>query len=244
MFDSSVILVAEHDERSRQFLAAQLAADGADVYLAEDTAQARARAATHEPQLVLLGCLGAPPQALAFLRHLRAGDGLHGEPHPDLRVLVVVDDGHDLAVLRAFDAGADDVVGRTASYAVLRARARALLHRERASRAPARHRIGALELDSAAREVRLRGQLIDLSAKEFALLSALIAEPTRVFTKAELLRDVWGFETLARTRTLDSHACRLRAKLTAVAGDRFVLNVWGVGYRLIDSMGSELTRAA
>lgn len=58
MFDSSVILVAECDERSRQFLAAQLAADGADVYLAEDTAQARARAATPEPQLVLLGCLG------------------------------------------------------------------------------------------------------------------------------------------------------------------------------------------
>ena len=59
------------------------------------------------------------------------------------------------------------------------------------------------------------------------------AAPTRVFTKEELLRDVWGFRAMGATRTLDSHACRLRAKLGA-AGDRFVVNVWGVGYRLVD----------
>ncbi len=70
-----------------------------------------------------------------------------------------------------------------------------------------------------------------LSKKEFALLRALAAEPTRVFTREELLRGVWGFKTIGATRTLDSHAFRLRKKLNA-AGDGFVVNVWGVGYRL------------
>lgn len=66
----------------------------------------------------------------------------------------------------------------------------------------------------------------------------------RVFTKAELLRDVRGFQALGTTRTLYSHACRLRTKLATVAGDRFVINVWGVGYRLIDSAAGTLARAA
>jgi DNA-binding response OmpR family regulator len=93
--------------------------------------------------------------------------------------------------------------------------------------------VGELELDPASREVRLRGERLSLSQKEFALLKALGAEPTRVFTKEELLRDVWGFRSMGTTRTLDSHACRLRHKL-GVQGDRFVVNVWGVGYRLVD----------
>ena len=98
--------------------------------------------------------------------------------------------------------------------------------------------VGELEVDSLAREVRLRGRRLALSQKEFALLRALATEPTRVMTKAELLRDVWGYRTLGTTRTLDSHACRLRHKL-GVDGDRFVVNVWGVGYRLVDGPVAE-----
>lgn len=93
--------------------------------------------------------------------------------------------------------------------------------------------MGPLVIDPPAREVRLRGRLVELSAKEFALLRALAVEPARVLTKDELLRGVWGFRSIGQTRTLDSHACRLRHKL-AVDGDRFVINVWGVGYRLVD----------
>ena len=81
--------------------------------------------------------------------------------------------------------------------------------------------------------VRLRGAPVELSQKEFALVRTLASDPTRVFTKDELLRTVWGFRTLGSTRTLDSHACRLRHKLCR-GGERFVVNVWGVGYRLVD----------
>ena len=80
----------------------------------------------------------------------------------------------------------------------------------------------------------LDGRKVELSAKEFALLRTLAAEPTRVFTKEELLRDVWGFKLMGSTRTLDSHASRLRRKLAASAGRRWIVNVWGVGYRLTD----------
>ena len=78
------------------------------------------------------------------------------------------------------------------------------------------------------------GERVPLSQKEFALLRTLVSEPTRVFTKEELLRSIWGFRSMGSTRTLDSHACRLRHKL-ATRGDRFVVNVWGVGYRLVDA---------
>ena len=80
----------------------------------------------------------------------------------------------------------------------------------------------------------MRGEPIHLTAKEFALALVLATEPTRVFTRADLLADVWGFQSAGATRTLDSHASRLRRKLSG----RFVVNVWGVGYRLLDSGGS------
>ncbi len=73
-----------------------------------------------------------------------------------------------------------------------------------------------------------------LSQKEYALLVRLAAEPMRVFTKDELLRDVWGYLAHARTRTLDSHASRLRRKLRgADPATSYIENVWGVGYRLL-----------
>jgi two-component system response regulator ResD len=81
--------------------------------------------------------------------------------------------------------------------------------------------------------VRVGGRRVELANKEFALLRALAAEPHRVFGKEELLRDVWGFQSMGRTRTLDSHASRLRRKLDPEAA-RFVVNCWGVGYRLIE----------
>jgi len=85
------------------------------------------------------------------------------------------------------------------------------------------------------RSVRLAGERVHLSAKEFSLLSALAGEPERVFTKAELLRDVWGYASVAATRTVDAHACRLRRKLSP-ASRPYVLNVRGVGYRLTDAL--------
>lgn len=94
-------------------------------------------------------------------------------------------------------------------------------------------RIDAIRLDPSRRQVTVDGTPVRLANKEYSLLRALAAEPHRVFTKQELLRDVWGFRSQGRTRTLDSHASRLRRKLDPEHG-RYVINCWGVGYRLLD----------
>jgi DNA-binding response OmpR family regulator len=91
-------------------------------------------------------------------------------------------------------------------------------------------RIGDLTINPATREVRVGARPVELAAKEFALLRALAADPRRVLTKEELLRDVWGYRSLGRTRTLDSHASRLRRKLDP-EHSRFVHNCWGVAQR-------------
>ena len=93
--------------------------------------------------------------------------------------------------------------------------------------------VGELTVDSVTRRVRVGEREVELANKEFALLRTLASEPHRVFTKEELLRDVWDFRSMGRTRTLDSHASRLRRKLDP-DGARYVFNCWGVGYRLLD----------
>ncbi len=75
---------------------------------------------------------------------------------------------------------------------------------------------------------------VELSRLEFDLLRTLAAEPERVFTKEELLRDVWGYRSPARTRTIDSHCSRLRRKLRDAGAPALVQNIWGIGFRLMD----------
>jgi DNA-binding response OmpR family regulator len=113
-------------------------------------------------------------------------------------------------------------------YPELAARIAAVLRRATGRRERGVVQVGELRIDPLAREV-----VLELSSKEFALLRTLAEEPTRVFTKEELLRDVWGFKLMGSTRTLDSHASRLRRKLMP-SGRRWIVNVWGVGYRLTD----------
>ncbi len=237
--DAATILLAEDDDDTRTFLADNLTADGYDVLVADCARDALRLLETKYPDLALLD-VGLPDASgLELVRRIRAADGLASRVNPATPTILVSGLGGELDRLRGLEAGADDYVVKPFSYAELRLRIAALLRRaEGAVRGRGRMRVGDLEIDAPAREVLLRGRRIELSQKEFALLRALSAEPTRVWTKEELLRTVWGFKAMGSTRTLDSHACRLRLKL-GVEGDRFVLNVWGVGYRLVDPVPVE-----
>lgn len=95
-------------------------------------------------------------------------------------------------------------------------------------------RLGPLEIDPAARKASVHGSDVVLSKKEFALLFMLATAPDRVFSKSELLKAVWGLESTSKSRTLDSHASRLRNKLRSAGAEALVINCWGVGYRLWD----------
>jgi len=230
---SQLILVVEESERTRAFLAEQLAADGYEVLLAESRRHALALLGTHRPQLVLADLNG---QTLGLLDAVRSGAGLGGEIDPHTPIIVLTARADELARVRVFDRGGDDVVAKPFSYPELRGRIRALLRRAHEPRAQAVSRVGALTVNHLTREVRVGERPVSLAGKEFALLHALIADPTRVYTREELLREVWGLNRQARTRTLDSHAFRLRTRVAAAEPGRpWVINVWGIGYRLCNS---------
>ncbi len=229
----ATILVVEDDLATRTFLADNLTADGYELLVADCVRDAVRLLETKFPDLALVD-LGLPDASgLDLLRRVRASDGVASRIDPAVPLVVLSGRDGELDRVRGFQRGCDDYVCKPFSYPELRARVEALLRRADLRRRPGRLRVGELELDVVARVVRLGGAPVDLSQKEFALLRALASEPTRVFTKDELLRAIWGFRALGSTRTLDSHACRLRRKLGR-DGDRFVVNVWGVGYRLVD----------
>jgi DNA-binding response OmpR family regulator len=205
---STALLLAEPQPETRGFLERHLTSDGFQVV--DDGAR---------PDLVLLGDTAA----------LDACRALHG----DVPVIVLGEPESDTVDrVRALDRGCDDFLAKPIAYEELLARIRAVLRRT----TPAGHEIlraGPITADLATRCVRVDGVTVTLAGKEYELLLQLMTDPTRVFTKEQLLRDVWGFRSLGRTRTLDSHASRLRRKLGAVAPGSFVINVWGVGYRLL-----------
>jgi DNA-binding response OmpR family regulator len=206
---SMALLLAESQSDTRSFLERHLRNDGFQV-VGDET----------RPDLVLLGDTAALDEYRA--RHGDVPVIVLGEPESD-----AVDR------VRALDRGCDDFLARPFVYEELLARIRAVLRRT----LPAAHetrRAGPVAADLATRRVTVGGRPITLAGKEYELLLKLMTDPTKVFTKEQLLREVWGFRSLGRTRTLDSHASRLRRKLAAAAPGPFVLNVWGVGYRLLD----------
>jgi DNA-binding response OmpR family regulator len=229
----TVVIVEDHD-LTRRFLADNLAADGYEPVEADSAAAGRRAIAERLPAAAIID-LGLPDRdGLDLLRELRGHGPGDGPIDPQLPVMILSGRATELDRLRGFERGCDDYLVKPFSYPELRARLRALLRRAGApGRRPVRVRIGPLYLDPFSREVRVDGTLVHLSKKEFALLVMLTSEPARVFTRAELLEEVWGFQSPAPTRTLDAHASRLRHKLGA-AGCRFIVNVWGVGYRLMD----------
>jgi DNA-binding response OmpR family regulator len=209
---SNAIVVAEPELDAREFLQRHLLDDGFDVVAADDPSAVRDSA-----DLVLLGDAAAldrwqPPCPVIVL----------GSPDAD-----AVDR------VRAFRRGCDDYLAKPFDYDELLERVRAVLRRT-APQEPERFEVGPIVVEPSTRRVTVRSARVALAAKEYELLLKLVSDATRVFTKEELLRDVWGFPPVCRTRTLDSHASRLRRKLAAAGAAGYVLNTWGVGYRLSD----------
>jgi two-component system response regulator ResD len=158
------------------------------------------------------------------------------------QVPVIVIGREDADAVECIDAlrrGCDDYVERPFSYQELVERIRAVLRRTQ-PRDPEVVEAPPVRIDARTRIARVEDRRLQLSQKEYDLLLTLAREPDRVFTKAELLRDVWGYRVTARTRTLDSHASRLRRKLReGGATVELVDNVWGVGYRLLGELPLE-----
>ncbi len=227
------ILLVEDDRALRTFLADNLTADGFELLVAGTAREGSALLESRAPAVAIVDVELPDASGLSLIARVRRSDPRFARVDPQQRFLVLSGRGTELDRVRGLQHGADDYVVKPFSYPELLLRVRSLLRRGAGRTQAAPVRVGALEVDPPTRDVRVGGRRVDLSAREFSLLRALAADPTRVFTKDELLRDVWGYAALGSTRTLDSHACRLRRKL-GIEGERFVVNVWGVGYRLVE----------
>ena len=228
---SQALLLAEAEPGPREFLERHWVRAAVAVLGADAGREALELVERERPDLVLVGGLPDAP-ALEVCRVLREGEP--GRCWDRDVPLIVLGDARDDAVDRvhAFERGCDDFVPRPFHYEELVARIHAVLRRTHPG---LRERLaaGPLAIDRATRRVTVHGLPVALAAKEYELLVKLATQPMRVFTKDELLRDVWGFRSFGRTRTLDSHASRLRRKLAGAGAEDCVLNVWGVGYRLL-----------
>jgi len=228
---NEAVLVVEQEEPVRSYLEQQLSDDGYEVLSADAARKAFDLVEREQPDLVLLDAV--LPDASGFEVCSRLREGEPGRSwNRDVPVIMVSSRSEPVDRLRGFARGCDDYVAMPFMYEELLARMRAVLRRAGGPR----HTVFAVDdltIDFASRTVRVTGERVQLSAKEYDLLVALAEDPERVFGKEELLRDVWGFRSLGRTRTLDSHASRLRRKLNSNGDPRYVLNEWGVGYRLV-----------
>jgi DNA-binding response OmpR family regulator len=215
--DIASLVVCDDDEVTLDMLCDHLAADRFGVMPAPSASDALRLCRYNHPDLLLLDLSLPDASGLDVLREIREADGGRSGDHDRVRGL---------------DSGADDYIVKPFRYGELRARINAVLRRRaHANEGPTR--VGELTIDPGRRRVMVGERFVSLSKKEFGLLRILASDPTRVFTKEELLMAVWAYRGPSKTRTLDSHASRLRRKLDPEHG-RFVINCWGIGYRLIE----------
>jgi DNA-binding response OmpR family regulator len=226
------IVVCEDDTATLELLCEHLAADRFGAMPAPSASDALRLCRYNQPDLLLLDLALPDASGLDVLREIRENDSSGARFDPDLPVIVLTGSGADAERVRGLEFGADDYLVKPFHYPELRARINAVLRR-RGGRADGPCRVGDLVVDPARRKATVEGRDVALSNKEFSLLRVLASDPIRVFSKKELLQEVWGYRTDAQTRTLDSHASRLRRKLDP-EHSRYVVNCWGVGYRLVD----------
>ena len=223
MREAKSLLVCHSDEAVLTFLADNLSADRYGVQTAQAVREARLKLDRLCPDLVLCGAFAERVDQLELLRWVRGGLSHAARP-----VVCLASKGDELATLRLFEAGADDVVGEPFSYNELLARIRARLVRRDAASPLA---VGPLTLDVRTRSARVAGEPLHLSRLEFALLHRLATESGVVVEKRTLLAELWGYPE-GHTRTVDAHACRVRRKLAEAGLPDAIVNSRGVGYRL------------
>lgn len=228
------ILVAEDDEKQSRLVRIYLERDGHAVQVVADGRTALERARSVRPDLIVLDVMLPLVDGLDVCRILRT--------ESSVPILLLTARSTEEDMLLGLDLGADDYLTKPYSPRELTARVRALLRRSRAGGGavePSVLRAGDVELDTVRFEARVAGRAVVLTAKEFAVLEMLAREPGRVFTRAQIIDRVFGFDRDVLERTVDAHVMNLRRKLEAdPKRPRRLETVYGRGYRLADGGGA------
>lgn len=217
------ILVIEDDANIRELLRLYLEQEGYKIESAQDGLEGLRAFKRVHPDLVLLDLMMPVMDGTQVMKEIRA---VSKTP-----VIMLTAKGETFDKIAGLDLGADDYVTKPFEIRELIARIRAVLRRYGDEEAPKKLEFDGLVIDKESYNIVVRGNKMEIPPKEIELLYFLASSPNRVFTRAQLLDDVWGFDYFGDTRTVDVHVKRLREKLQGVSDKWDIKTVWGVGYK-------------
>ncbi len=225
---ASKILVVDDEPTVREVVAGYLRRDGHEVAEAGDGHTALELLEARPPDLVVLDMMLPGVDGLAILRRVRSASSI-----PVIMLTARAEEADRVAGL---ELGADDYVVKPFSPRELAARVNSVLRRTKSARdeeGPLRLEFDGLEIDPLSREVRLHGDLVEFTPKEFDVLAFLASAPRQVFSRAQLLESVWqSSPEWQDPATVTVHVRRIRNKIEAdVENPRWISTIWGVGYR-------------
>jgi len=225
------ILVVDDEPDAIELIRFNLKASGYEVLTAEDGEEALAKARKFSPDMILLDVMLPEIDGLEVCKILRRDPATASLP-----IIMLTAKASEIDRVLGLEFGADDYVTKPFSPRELMLRVRNLLKRKESSKEEVeRFQVRDIELDVSKYEVKIMGQPIDLTPTEFKLLQILMERKGRVQSRDRLLQDVWGYDQLIDTRTVDTHVRRLREKMGEAAD--YVVTVRGVGYRLMEPAG-------
>ena len=220
------ILVVDDDPTISEVVARYLERDGYDVDIASDGEEALALGKSGSPDLVVLDLMLPKIDGLEVFRLLRAQDSVP--------IIMLTAKGEETDKLVGLSLGADDYITKPFSPRELVARVKTVLRRSAMSRTYEGDalRFQDFHISPKTRQVRVRGVDVELTAKEFDLLLYLAQHPRQVFSREQILNDVWDYIYVGDASTVTVHIRRLREKIEAdPAKPRYILTVWGIGYK-------------
>ena len=228
------ILLVEDDRHIRELVALHLGLEELDVEPLADGRQALDLVGAQAFDLIILDLMLPGVDGVTICRAIRRGG-----PNQDVPILMLTARREESDKVLGLESGADDYLAKPFGVRELVARVRALLRRPRASAAAAASKsivVQDLEIDPARQRVRVRGQDVDLTAQEFRLVQVLASHPGIVFSREALLARVWPDHTHVTPRSVDTLVKRVRRRIEDNAAEpRYILTVWGSGYRFADT---------
>ncbi|MBS0003554.1 MAG: phosphate regulon transcriptional regulator PhoB [Thioalkalivibrio sp.] len=220
------ILLVEDDAAVREVLALPLQKAGFTVSEAADVRQARESMLLREPDLILLDWMLPDVSGVEWARTLKEA------PHTrELPIIMLTARGEEEDRVRGLEVGADDYVTKPFSPRELIARIRAVLRRTTPTSSDEPVEVGGLRLDPVSHRVTANGRTVEMGPTEYRLLHFFMTHEDRVFTRGQLLDNVWGTNVYVEERTVDVHIRRLRLALAESGHDNLVQTIRGAGYR-------------
>ena len=223
---SKRILVVEDEVAIREMLCFALEQKGFDVIEAGDYDQALAQLVDPYPNLILLDWMFPGGSGIQYIKHLKS------QPHcASIPVVMLTARGEEEDKVKGLEVGADDYITKPFSPKELIARLNAVMRRTTPMSQDSVLDVSGLQLDPVAHRVTAHDQAIEIGPTEFKLLHFFMTHPERVYSREQLLDNVWGMNVYVEDRTVDVHIRRLRKALTPSGHEQYIQTVRGAGYR-------------